>query len=601
MSDSEATDLSLPRGCSFLIEEVASERIFTPEQMTDEQRMFASTAREFMEREVLPQVEELEDQNFDKMVELLRKAADVGLLMIDIPEEYGGLQVDKRTSMFVSENLSQYAGFSVTYGAHTGIGTLPLLYFGTPEQKEKWLPRIATGEVIAAYALTEPGSGSDAMAAKTKAVLDEDGEHYVINGSKMWITNAGFADLFTVFCQVDGSKFSAFLVEATRDGVDTGAEEKKMGIKGSSTRQLILEDVRVPKENLLGEIGKGHKIAFNILNIGRFKLGVGVAGGAKRTLGVAAKYALERKQFGQPIADFGAIREKLGEMAVRIYALESMCYRVAGYMDETLEPLDRTSPDYIQQAMDAIEEFAVEDSIMKVYGSEVFQFVADEAVQIHGGYGFSGEYEVERTFRDCRVNRIFEGTNEINRMLIPGTILKRTMKGQLNLFDAIGRVEAELAQASTVAQPGQGADPELKFERFLTEQAKRVTIYVANQAIQKHMADLRERQEILLLLADLIIGVYAMDSTVARTAQIVADIGLDKAEVHRAATRVAVNDFYQQISRIGEELLCHLYREEKLTTHLANLDRLAPRPRIDVISLRRKVADAVVAKEKYPF
>jgi alkylation response protein AidB-like acyl-CoA dehydrogenase len=595
------TEKTTPKGCSFLIQEVGSEPIFSPEQFTDEQRMFGTTADEFMRREVLPHAEELEKQNFDKMVEILHKAAEVGLLMIDIPEEYGGLEVDKTTSMIVNENLSQYAGFSVSYGAHTGIGTLPLLYFGTKEQKEKWLPKIATGEVIAAYALTEPGSGSDALAAKTKAMPTEDGEHYILNGSKMWITNAGFADLFTVFCQVDGSKFSAFLVEADREGVSTGAEEKKMGIKGSSTRMVLLEDVKVPASNLLGEVGKGHKIAFNILNIGRFKLGVGVLGGAKRTMVLATKYAKERSQFGQPIAEFGAIRAKIGEMVTQCYTLESMCYRVAGYMDDTLEKLDRDDDDYIAQVMESIEEFAVEDSIMKVYGSEVFQFVADEAVQIHGGYGFSQEYEVERIFRDCRINRIFEGTNEINRMLIPGTILKRTMKGQLNLFDVIQKVEADLGQPTTPTQPGQGDDPEMEFERFLTEQGKKITIYVANQAIQKHMADLREQQEILLMLADLIIAAYAMDSVTARTLQIVRERGLEKSALHRAAARLSVTEAYQQTARIAENLLCHLYREEKLTPHLENLDRLAPRARVDAIGLRRTVADAVVEREKYPF
>ena len=594
------TENTPPKGCSFLIREVGSQPILTPENFTEEQRMFGATADEFMRREVLPVANQLEQPDFDLMVSVLRKAADVGLLAVDIPEQYGGLEVDKTTSMIVTEHLSQYAGFSVTYGAHTGIGMLPLLYFGTHEQKQKWLPRIATGEAIAAYALTEPGSGSDAMAAKTKAVRSEDGEHYVLNGTKMWITNAGFADLFTVFCQVDGSKFSAFLVEADREGVDTGAEEHKMGLKGSSTRQVILEDVRVPKENLLGEVGKGHKIAFNILNIGRFKLGVGVLGGAKRALRIATDYAKERKQFGQPIADFGAIRAKLGDMATRIYTLESMCYRVAGYMDATLDSIDTSSPDYTDLAMAAIEEFAVEDSIMKVYGSEVMQFVVDEAVQIHGGYGFSQEYEIERMYRDCRINRIFEGTNEINRMLIPGTILKRTMKGQLNLFEVIQKVETDLAQPATLTQPGQKPDPELAFERFLTEQGKRLTVYVANQAIQKHMADLREQQELLLLLADLIIGVYAMYSVVARTEQIVADRGLEKTEVHRAAMRLAAATTYQQITQLAEDLLCHLYREDKLTTHLANLDRIAPRPRVDLVTLRRTVADAVIQRDGYP-
>lgn len=595
------TETKKPTGCSFLIEPVGSTPIFTPEQFSEEQRMFGNTADEFMRREVLPNIEALEGQDFDKMVELLRKAAEIGLLSIDIPEEYGGLEVDKTTSMIVTENLGSYAGFSVSYGAHTGIGMLPLLYFGTREQKQKWLPKIATGELIAAYALTEPGSGSDAMAAKTKAVPTEDGEHYILNGSKMWITNAGFADLFTVFCQVDGSKFSAFMVEAARDGVSTGAEEKKMGIKGSSTRMVNLEDVKVPAANLLGEVGKGHKIAFNILNIGRFKLGVGVLGAAKRNMVTAVKYAKERKQFGQPIADFGAIRAKIAEMAARNYTLESMCYRVAGYMDATLEMLDKNAEDYTAQAMRAIEEFAVEDSILKVYGSEVMDFVTDEAVQIHGGYGFSAEYDIEREYRDNRINRIFEGTNEINRMLIPGTILKRTMKGQLNLFEMIAKVEADLAQTGTIAQPSQGDDPKLEFEKFLTEQAKRITVYVANQAIQKHMADLREQQEILMAMADLMIHLYAMDSVTARTLQLIAQKGLDPTAVHRAATRLSVTQSYQQLVAIAEDLLCHLHREEKLSTHLHNLDRLAPRPRVDTFSLRRAIADVVIEREKYPF
>lgn len=593
-------ELPAPKGCSFLIEEVGSEVIFSPEHFTEEQRMFAATANEFMEREVLPHVEQLEEQDFDKMVEVIRKAGEVGILQIDVPEAYGGLQVDKTTSMIVSENLAQYSGFSVSYGAHTGIGSLPLIYFGTKEQKAKWLPRLATGELLAAYALTEPGSGSDAMAAKTKAVLDDDGEHYVINGSKMWITNAGFADLFTVFCQVEGTKFTAFLIEADREGVSTGAEEKKMGLKGSSTRQLILENVRVPRENLLGEVGKGHKIAFNILNIGRFKLGVGVLGGSKRILRIAVQYAKEREQFGQPISDFGAIRAKLGEMVARCYTLESMCYRVAGYMDRSLDPLDQDADDYAERMMEEIEEFAVEDSIMKVFGSEVMQFVADEAVQIHGGYGYSAEYEVERAYRDCRINRIFEGTNEINRMLIPGMILKRTMKGQLDLFDVIGKVEEAIAEPGSPKVPSVDA-PDLAFERFLTEQAKKATIYAANQAIQKHMADLRDQQEILIELADAIINVYAMDSTTARTAQLVADRGEDETSGQRAATRLSVAKAYQETIEIAENLVAHLVSGSKLQSHLENLDKLAPRVRVDLIGLRRELAEIVVDREKYPF
>lgn len=590
-----------PQGCAFLIRDVGEETILTPEKFTEDQRMFAQTADEFMLREVMPHIERLEGGDFDKMVELLKKAADIGLLMIDIPEQYGGLEVDKTTSMLVMEKLARYGAFSTTFGAHTGIGTLPLVYFGTPEQKEKYLPRLATGELIAAYALTEPGSGSDALAAKTTAVLSEDGKHYILNGTKMWITNAGFADLYTVFAQVDGNKFTAFLVEANLEGVSTGAEEKKLGIKGSSTRQVNLDNVKVPVENLLGEIGKGHKIAFNILNIGRFKLGVGVLGGAKFTMEIATLYAKERKQFGQPISDFGAIRTKLAEMAIRSYVLESMSYRVAGYMDNHLETLDHNAPDYTEQAMAAIEEFAVEDSIMKVVGSEVIDFVVDEAVQIHGGYGYSAEYEVERLYRDSRINRIFEGTNEINRMLIPGLILKRTMKGQLNLFGTIQKVEAALAQPEKPTPPAQDNDPTLAFEKFMTEQSKQLVVYCANQAIQKHMANLPKEQEILMDLADLIIHLYAMDSTLTRTLQLIADNGYESCEGQRAATRVALTTSSQLIRTTAENLLANLSRGDKLETHLQALDRLSFHPRVDLIGLRRIVADLVVERERYPF
>lgn len=590
-----------PRGCAFLIEEVGSTEIFTPEDFTEDQRMFAQTAQDFMNREVFPVIDDLEKQNFDLMVELLKKAGEVGLLMIDIPEAYGGLEVDKTTSMIVTEYISKYSGWATTYGAHTGIGMWPLLFFGTHEQKEKWLPRMATGEVIGAYALTEPGSGSDAMAAKTKAELSEDGEHYVLNGTKMWITNAGFADLYTVFAQVDGDKFTAFLVEADREGVSTGAEEQKMGLKGSSTRQVTLENVKIPKENLLGEVGRGHKIAFNILNMGRFKLGVGSLGGGKRTIQVAVEYALEREQFKQPIADFGAIRMKLAEMATRLYSLESMSYRVAGYMDQNMVELDSSAEDYPERMMKAIEEFAVEDSIMKVVGSEAMDYCVDEAVQIHGGYGYSAEYEVERLYRDSRINRIFEGTNEINRMLIPGMILKRAMKGQLNLFGAIQKVEMALADGEAATPPPQGDDPTLAFERFMTEQAKKLVVYCANQAIQKHMANLKDEQEILIDLADMLSELYAMDSTVGRTLKLVKTRGLETTKIQQAATNLVLAQSFNIIKTRAEQLLYNLATGEKLNAHLEAFEKLTFFPRIDVIGLRKLIAEAVIERGGYPF
>lgn len=589
-----------PKGCRFLIDVVGEEKIFTADDFTEDQRLFAQTAKEFMDKEVFPIIEELEDQHFDKMVGLLKKAGEIGLLMIDIPEAYGGLQVDKTTSMIVTEYVSKYSAWATTYGAHTGIGMLPLLFFGNHDQKAKWLPKFATAEVIAAYALTEPGSGSDALAAKTTAELTEDGEHYLLNGSKMWITNAGFADLYTVFAQVEGDKFTAFLVEADREGVSTGAEEKKMGLKGSSTRQLNLEGVMVPKENLLGEVGKGHKIAFNILNIGRFKLGVGALGGGKRTLKVATAYAQERHQFKQPIADFGAIGQKLARMAAKLYSLESMCYRVAGYMDQSLEILDSSDADYSTVAMKAIEEFAVEDSIIKVVGSEVMDYVADEAVQIHGGYGYSAEYEVERIYRDSRINRIFEGTNEINRMLIPGMILKRTMKGELNLFAAIQKTEAALG-APKQMPPTVLHDAELSYERFLTEETKKLVVYCANQAIQKHMADLKDQQELLLDLADMISQVYLMDSTVARTLQVVQSTGYEGSALQRAATIACVAEALEVTTKAAVRVLANLSTDENREAHFAALEKFSHRPTFNVIGAHRTLAEAVKERGGYPF
>lgn len=585
-----------PKGCAFLLRKVGAETLHTPERFTEEQRMFARSTREFMDREVRPHADRLETGDHELMVQLMHKAAELGLLMIDVPAKYDGLQVDKTTSMLVAEHVSTYGSFATTYLAHVGIGTLPVLYFGSEETKAEWLPKLASGEAIAAYALTEPGSGSDALAAKAKAVLTDDGEHYILNGTKMWITNAGFADVFTVFCQVDGDKFTGFLVEADRPGVSLGAEEHKMGLKGSSTRLLILEDVKVPVGNVLGEVGKGAKIAFNVLNVGRFKLGVGALGGGKHALHLSAKYANERLAFGQPISSFGAIQTKLGEMVARLYALESMSYRIAGYMDESLETIDPDSPTYSGETMAAVEEFVVEDSIMKVYGSEIADFVVDEAVQIHGGMGYSREVEVERMYRDSRIQRIFEGTNEINRLLIPGMILKRIMKGQLNLFEAIQRIDDELAGAPLSA-PAPGT---IDYDVFLSEQAKKVTIYALNHAFQKHMMDIQDRQEILLYLADMLMDVYAMDSTVGRTLQLVADGG-EAAELALKATHTFTADAARRVTSWAEALLAHIATGDELSAHFKALDHLAPRPRVDTITLRRDLAAVVIDREKYPF
>ena len=541
-----------PVGVSFLVNPVGTETIFTPEQFTDDHRAFAATAEQFMLKEVHPFAEELERQADDNrlMVAKVRKAGELGFLMADIPEAYGGLGVDKTTSMLVAEKIATYLSFSVSLGAHAGIGTLPIVYFGNEAQKQRYLPLLATGELLAAYALTEPSSGSDALGARTTATLVDNGDgtrSWSLNGTKMWITNSGFADLFIVFAKVDGKQFSAFIVPRSTPGLSTGAEERKMGIKGSSTRMLILEDVRVPEENLLGEVGRGHKIAFNILNVGRFKLGVAMLGMAKYAMGISVRYAGERVAFGAPIATFGAIRTKIAAMQKELFVLESMSYRIAGYMDAVIDTLDSSAPDYPQHVMAAIEEFAVEDSILKVYGSEVASRVIDEGVQIHGGYGFSQEYEIERLYRDARINRIYEGTNEVNRLLIPGMIIRRGMSGQLDLMGLLARVQASMAAGAAAAPEEQG----LAREAFVVEQCKAVSMHVANLAIQKHMTGLEQQQALMLGLADMLMAVYGADCTVARVLQ----AGDGARAEHVAAARLAVDDAQELVHAVARRLL----------------------------------------------
>src|SRR5215470_3884368 len=419
------------KGGSFLIDEHSIDDVFTPEDLSEEHRQIAQTTDEFARNEIVPNLEKIEHKEFQVTRDLIRKACEIGIGNVDIPEQYGGSDMDKIASAIIAEHISVSGSFSVSFGGHVGIGTLPIVYFGTPEQKAKYLPRLASGELIAAYALSESTSASDAMNARTKAVLSPDGKEWILNGEKMWITNGGFADVYIVFAKVDGEKFSAFIVERNFPGFQAGAEEKKMGIRGSSTTPIILNDCRVPKENLLGEIGKGHVIAFNTLNIGRYKHGAGVIGGARNSLNQAIGYAKQRKAFGKTLADFGMIKEKLANMAVGVYTGESMSYRTVGMIDAAMSGIDKNASDVYKQIAKEIEEYAVECSILKVYGSEMLDYVVDETVQIYGGYGFVEEYPAERSYRDARVNRIFEGTNEINRMIITGWLLKRAMSGQL--------------------------------------------------------------------------------------------------------------------------------------------------------------------------
>ncbi len=536
--------------------------IFTPEDFNEEQRMIAKTTADFVNNEVLPRIHDLENQtrtqNFDLTVSLLRKAAELGLLAGDIPAKYDGLELDKVCQMLVSEYISRTGGFSVSIGGHTGIGTWPITFFGTPEQKAKYLPKLGSGEMLAAYALSEPGSGSDALGARTKATLNAEGTHYVLNGTKMWITNAAFADIFIVFCKVDGEKFSAFIVHKDCPGVSTGKEEDKMGIHASSTRQLILENALVPKENLLGEIGRGHLIAFNCLNLGRYKLGGGVVGGAKAVLEHAAKYAQERKQFDKPIASFGAIKQKLGEMVARIYATESMSYRSAGLIEDILKGVDADDSESI---LKGIEEYAIECSIMKVYGSEMLGFVADEGVQIYGGYGYSEEYPVARAYRDARINRIFEGTNEINRLLIPGMLLKRAMKGELPLMAATQKIVDELMSPPSFDEDD---DAPLAAERKAIANAKKIGLFIAGVAVQKYGAKLNDEQEVLMAASDIFMDVFAMESGYLRALKSVERVGEAKSRDLIVATQVFINDAVGRIELAAKRILPTLSEGDNL-------------------------------------
>jgi alkylation response protein AidB-like acyl-CoA dehydrogenase len=583
----------LQKGGAFLIEETAPETIFSPEDFSDELKMIGQITQDFCDNEIVPNTARLEKMEAGLNEELLRKLGDIGLLGIEIPEEYGGTDLPKTAAMLVAEKMAVLGGFSTTYGAHQSIGSLPTVYFGNAAQKEKYLPKLNTAELIAAYALTEPNAGSDALGGQCKATLSEDGKHYILEGTKMWITNAGFADLFTVFARVDGEKekFSAFLVEKGYPGVSTGAEEQKMGIKSSSTRMLILDKVKVPVENLLGEIGQGAKIAFNILNTGRFKLGAGGLGGAKNALAIAAKYAQERKQFGQPIANFGMMQEKLGEMAARIFACESVIYRTAGLIDDAIGD----KKDGFEK-LKCIEEYAVECSIIKVLGSEVLSYVVDEGVQIHGGYGFSQEYAIERAYRDARIMRLYEGTNEINRMLIPGMLLKRAMKGELPLMQAAQNVQKKVMDASLEEQNDGGLlGEELRAVRNL----KNLVLMLAGSAAMKFGAKLDAEQELMARIADIIIYLYGAESAILRTRKIKAR-GADTSVMEEMAQLYA-HEAVELSAVAGREAVCRLTdNEQEIAVYIGALKRFTRHAAVNTIGLRRSIAQKVLAVNAYP-
>ena len=583
-------------GGSFLIEDRRPDEVFTPEDFTDEHRQIAQTTEEFALKEIVPNIEKIEHKDYSVSRELIKKASELGLTSVDIPEEYGGMDMDKVTSAIIADYIAKSGSFSVTWGAHVGIGTLPIVYFGTPEQKQKYLPKLASGEWVGAYALSESSSGSDALNCRSRADLSADGKHYVLNGEKMWITNAAFADLYVIFAKVGGERFSAFIVERTFPGFSVGAEEKKLGIRGSSTCPLILNDCKVPVENVLGEIGKGHIIAFNILNIGRFKLGAGCVGGARNSLQSAVSYAKQRKAFGKTLSEFGLIREKIADIATGIYVGEALAYRTVGMIDEALRDIDKKSPDASTQIRKGIEEYAVECSILKVWGSEMLDSVVDHVVQIHGGYGFVEEYPAERAYRDSRVNRIFEGTNEINRMIITGWLMKRAMGGQLALMPAIKKLMDEVLSGPSMGEELEGA---LAAERTLLANAKKAALFVAGVASQRYMMELAEQQEVMAALADVIIEVFAMDSALLRTMKLVQSRGENAVALPIAMTQVYLSEAMARIEVGARRVLAAAAEGDNLRIQTTVLRRLMKHEPTNVIGLRQQIATRTIEAGRY--
>ena len=592
-----APTITLSPGGGFLLESTGSVTIFTPEMLSDEQRMMKETADDFLTREVLPRIADIESKKPGVMRGLLEKSGAVGLLGHDVPEAYGGLGGDKTSSSLITEAASRQGSFAVSFGAHVGIGTMPIVLFGTAEQRQKYLPKLASGEMIAAYALTEPGSGSDALAAKTKAIKSADGKSWKLTGSKLYITNAGFADLFTVFAKVDGEQFTAFLIERGTPGLTIGPEEHKLGIRGSSTCPLYLEDCTIPIDAVLGTIGQGHKIAFNILNIGRWKLGIGAVGGAKYCLELGVKFARERKQFGKPIAEFDLIRKKLGEIATQTFVAESMAFRTAGLLDARAKAMDPADPKYQKLMIDAIEEHSIEASIIKVFGSEMLHATADETLQIFGGAGYIEDYPIERVSRDARINRIFEGTNEINRLLVPGTMLKRALTGRLALMGLVGEVQQELADPIKIDR--RIPDGPLGRERKKCDFAKRAIAYGASLGVQKYMQQLQDKQELLGGLADCLILAFGMDSAITRTMQLIAAKGEAASQIPVAMTELFVAKAYEQIFDLLREMMMWMSQDEEWGREVRDVNNYYNLDRINTFSLRRKIAKHVIEAGGY--
>jgi alkylation response protein AidB-like acyl-CoA dehydrogenase len=584
------------KGGSFLLESPQPSDVFTPADLSDDQKLIGQTAEEFVLKEVFPLIKDLENKKAGLMASLVKKGGEVGLMGGGVPEEYGGAGLDKISTTVLTEKLSIYGGFAVTHGAHAGIGTLPIVYFGTEAQKQKYLPKLATGEWIGAYCLSEPQAGSDAQNSLTRAELNAEGTHYILNGQKMWITNGGFADIYIVFAKVDGEKFTAFIVERTFPGFKPGNEEHKMGIHGSSTTPIFLENCKVPKENLLHEIGRGHIVAFNILNAGRFTLGASCVGGSKHVLMTSSKYCKERKAFHKQIGEFGMMKEKLAEMAIQIFAVESMVYRSAGNIEAAMAAASG-SGDKIQNTMKVLEEYAIESSIAKVYGSEMLDFVVDEGVQIFGGYGFHEEYPVCRAYRDSRINRIFEGTNEINRMLIIQMLMKRAMGGQLPLIPAAMKLADEILAGPSFEEAPEGV---LADEARVVANSKKMFLQAAGGAVQKFREKLADEQELIGALSNVVMEIYAMESCLLRAQKAAAAKGEAATQTMIDAARVFINDAAERVEHEAKRAIAAVHEGDMLTTQMAVLKRFGKRAPVDTIALRRRVAAAVQSQDRYP-
>lgn len=594
-----ATKKNALKGGEFVIKESSWEDVYIPEQITEEQLMVRNTAKDFLKNEVDPNLDKLDAQEPGLLVKKIDVGGELGLLGLAIPEQYGGSGLDFTSCAYVSEVMGGGHGLAVSMGAQTGIGTLPILYYGTDPQRQKYLPKLATGELKSCYCLTEPGSGSDALGAKTKAELSADGKYYVLNGQKMWITNAGIADVFVVFAQVEGTKFTAFIVEKTMEGLSVGAEEKKMGIKASSTRQVFFNNVKVPVENVLGEVGKGHKIAFQILNVGRYKLANGTLGGSKRALAEAVRYANQRQQFKTPIAQFGAIKHKIGEMAIRLWTAESAAWRICGLINQKEHELEAAGKSLTEVLTGGAEEYAIECAMLKVLGSEVLDFVIDESLQIFGGYGYSEEYPMARAYRDSRINRIFEGTNEINRMLSIDALLKRAMKGQIDLMTPGMAIQKELMSVPDFSTPD--ADDVFGAERRALKNAKKALLLVVGGAVQKLMMGLEKEQEVIMHAADMMIDVYTMESALLRAEKWLNLYGQPAAQLYIDMVKCFFFDAMDRININGKQALVAFAAGDELRIMLMGLKRFTKYEIVNTKEIRRAVADKFIAENGYAF